>query len=270
MGLLGERGFGPMAPPLGNDHMDELSGEVSAMPDAMSVARAYGLTKQELLALEAYGDANKDKPRLKDIHDRVFDNTHFMGASDALWGNYQTGWRALESAMTKLPSLQSLGLGDLDLYRVERREGGKGKSVLFSALEKYAPNAVYVLHGAEQMSGGQRHYMSTSLMPSSHSSSLGADDPGLFKYKLKSARYQNLFSANSWTMDGGECLVPPDTVTLFKGFTQTPWAGGSARCASLEEVERGTLTFGVPCISDKDGSDCSRLAFSRGYYASLI
>lgn len=230
---------------------DLRSGTIHGSIDNGEVSRICRLERQELYALKAYGSPFKDQPRY----------LYYMGPSRR-FAPFASGWHALSSAIEKLPSLGSLGLGNLCLMRVDR-----AASKLFAVLQGVAKagGRIYVVHGMNVMEFGQKHLMSTSLMASTHSASKEAYRRGLFCYKCPSGRYMNNFSVQG-LLDGGEVLVPPEVVTEFVGITVRRWMGEDVLCTNLVEVKKGSLDPGVLMIEDFKCQNVTDWGKRNGYY----
>jgi hypothetical protein len=219
--------------------------------DSGAIAEIFHLNEQELFALEAYGSPYKDQP----------DYRYYMGQCPR-FRPFQSGWHALTSAITKLPSLGALGLGDLSLIRVERAE-----SKLFGVLKSVAKagGKLYVVHGFTVMQFGQKHLMSWSLMMSTHSGTKENYKRGLFSYRCPSGRYMNNFSVQG-LLDGGEVLVLPGVVTEFVGIKVRRWMGEQVECAHLVEVEKGKLDPSGILIEDFKCNNVTEWGKTNGYY----
>ena len=219
-------------------------------------AQVFQLDEYEKRALEAYGNANKGESELEGRR-----NVHYMFESKS-WGPYESGWNALRSALRKLPTLGSLGLS-IPTYRVERPE---------SELMKFLRGRntpVYIIHGVtKDKEGGQLHFMSASIMPSSHSNVPDKYNRGLLKIIGSSACYMNSYSIQG-LVDGGEVLFPPLTVTLYDGTPRKQqWMNEEVDVFVLREVAKGSLDPRIPMVEDYMIKDVTDRAISKGYYQS--
>lgn len=226
---------------------------------AFNYGTLFGLDEYEELALKAYGDANKGVKEFgyEDTHVKTR-NPHYM-FDDPMWGVYQNGWNALTSALKKLPSLGNLGL-DIPTFRIERED-----SKLVQFLQGTS-GPLYICHGmTKDKKGGQPHFMSASIIPSSHSNVQNSYKRGLVKVMCKSARYINAFSVQG-IVDGGEVLIPPGVVTLYKGTPEKQvWMGETVDVYVLTQVT-GYLNPHIPIIDDFTLEDRKQWAKDRGLY----
>jgi hypothetical protein len=170
------------------------------------LVKAYGLDAFEALALEGYTDANKDK---KIVNGET--NLRYMGENGA-WGKHRTGWKALESALSKLPSLHELGIV-LTTYRAPRvdKDGSGGEIAMIAALQV----ETVVKLGMRTMSMGQRHFLSTAVTYNGHWAR-AREVGGMIGVTGVSGRYINPLGIMGW-VDGAEILYPPGVVTVFEG-----------------------------------------------------
>ncbi|MEM8995435.1 MAG: hypothetical protein AAGF23_11670 [Acidobacteriota bacterium] len=184
----------------------------AARESKAQLAEVYGLSDHELRALEAYSGPNKQEEFLEYAEEpgkmvRV-PNEHYMGQP---FGPHKDGWEALGSAMEKVPNLGQLGL-NMTTYRVPR------DSTEFQAYQ-YLPEDSRILHGANAMDSGQKHFMSTSATYSVHLSDRKvAKSEGVTAITGESGVYMNPFGVMSTHTDGGEVLYPPGTMTRHIGY----------------------------------------------------
>ena len=167
--------------------------------------KQYKLSPTEAKALQAYTSPNK-KER---------DNPHYMGGDrdPQDWAPFTNGWAALESAMSKIPSLGELGV-ELTTYRIPRAPTNE-RDTDEPAIYRNMRPGTHIAHGHEAMPDGQHHYMSTALTYSVHFS--GAERGGAVGITGRSGRYINPFGVMSGSVDGGEILYPPHVNTSYEG-----------------------------------------------------
>jgi len=167
--------------------------------------KQYHLSPIEAKALQAYTSPNK-KER---------DNPNYMGGErdPRDWAPFANGWEALESAMSKIPSLGELGI-ELTTYRIPRAPTNE-RDIDEPAIYRNMRPGTHIAHGHEAMPGGQHHYMSTALTYSVHFS--GAERGGAVGITGRSGRYINPFGVMSGSVDGGEILYPPHVNTSYEG-----------------------------------------------------
>ncbi len=203
------------------------------------MAAAYGLTEEELRALEAYTDANKEVERFEDGSA----NPRFMG-QNSHWGNYRSGWRALEGALRKIPSLRALGI-QATTYRIPRSKDEVDRL-------KMLPNGQQIVHGAYPMKGGQYHYMSTAMTYNVHLTKMNVQKRGGFVAVTGgSGYYINPFGVQSWSTDGGEILYPPGTKTRKVGDFDLPKdEDGGFSVVHLDEDEAPLSSYAVSDSED--------------------
>ena len=211
--------------------------------EATELGKALGLSKIEEMALYAYSQPYKNKP-----------NGGFFMGEHQQWGNYPTGWNALNMAVDKLPSFKDLNLGTkaddaVPVFRTER-----ATSNFMQALPKNMP--CYIIHGESSM-GMTRHFASTSVMGKSVHMKEG--QPTL-RFECPSAKFIQMFGGMSTATDGGEVFIPPGTITICNNRH----TGEFGDEYTLQEVGRDTLkpqdllNPRYPIIEDKDGSDVTQ------------
>ncbi|WP_157620968.1 hypothetical protein [Saccharothrix sp. NRRL B-16348] len=192
---------------------------------------AYGLDRFEVLAVEAYSDANK---KVKDFEG--VPNPHFMGTSVQNWGYYADGWDALSSALAKLPSLGDLGLV-LTTYRAPRQPKVMGELLEIQKIAAIKPESM-IEHGTAVMDMGQLHFLSTAITDNVHWTRAG-EVGGLIGITGYSGVYINPFGIQGW-LDGAEILYPPRVVTVFEGLNPHGYRDGSVDypVAHLREISK--------------------------------
>ena len=172
----------------------------------------YGLTPVQVLAVEAYSNANKSLAVLPGDPDPV-PNPHFMGPADH-WGGYTDGWGALAAALAHIPTLRQLGL-TLTTYRAARAPKDPHE---VSEISRIAALEVEtnIRHGVTPMDMGQRHYLSTAVTYNPHWER-GPGVGGLIAVTGNAGHYINPFGLQGW-VDGAEVLYPPGLWTVFEGL----------------------------------------------------
>lgn len=202
---------------------------------------ALKLSLLEEKALYAYSQPYKDDP----------EGAFFMGEHER-WGDFTTGWNALNSAVHKLPSFKELGLGNnsdevIPAFRTERSD-----SNFMRSLPDKAP--CYIIHGEKSM-GMTRHFASVSVM--GESVHMKENQPTL-RFECPSAKYIQAFGGMSTAVDGGEALIPPALITFCNGKSSS---GKYGKQFTLREVGKDTLNDQelldpmYRIIEDKNGTD---------------
>ncbi|GAA1809680.1 hypothetical protein GCM10009682_34160 [Luedemannella flava] len=196
-------------PPLEAD--DEKLIEAATAPYKIKkvLVATYGLTPEEVLAVEAYSNANKAVRVLPSGEA----NPHYMGAAQH-WGPYGDGWAALAAGLPKIPTLGELGL-TLTTYRAARAPKNEHEPTEITLISRL-PVEANIVHGVTQMDMGQRHYLSTGVTYNSHWLR-GAAVGGLIAVTGSAGYYINPFGLQGW-LDGAEILYPPGFVTKFEGL----------------------------------------------------
>lgn len=191
--------------------------------------RAYKLDKWEVLAVEGYSNANKSVPMLGNSP-----NPHFMGAATH-WGTYGDGWHALDSALTKIPTLDRLGLA-ITTYRAPREP--KGDEAEMTKIRRLAIGT-NIHHGTVRMDMGQLHYLSTGITYNPHWTR-APQVGGIIAVTGASGRYINPFGLQGW-VDGAEVLYPPGCYTKLHEIVNNGYVhsdGHSYPVAHLREIAR--------------------------------
>jgi Domain of unknown function (DUF4157) len=199
------------------------------------LVKAYGLTREEHRAFQAYSEANKGKKQLvtgKGDTEKVQENEYYMGRSQKLWGKFGDGWTALGSAMKKVPNLGALGV-EMTTYRAPRTK--TESDVMTNMLP-----GTNVLHGHQTMDQGQRHYMSTAITYNSHwlrGATQNREDNvgGMIGVTGSSGVFMNPFGLRSWE-DGGEVLYPPGVMTSYEGSNPEGYKGNPDKGETTQPV----------------------------------
>ena len=174
----------------------------------------YGLTPVQVLAVEAYSNANKSLAVLPGEPDPV-PNPHFMGQADH-WGGYTDGWGALAAALARIPTLGQLGL-TLTTYRAARAPKD--------------PDEVTEIKPDRGPGGGDEQPPGTAMTPWTWASGTprstavtynphwerGPGAGGLIAVTGNAGHYINPFGLQGW-VDGAEVLYPPGLWTAFEGL----------------------------------------------------
>ncbi|NTX02417.1 hypothetical protein [Myxococcus sp. CA040A] len=121
--------------------------------------------------------------------------------------------RALTEAMRALPSMRDLGL-QLPVFRVIGCAEGEKQASQISHLKE----GTVIIHGARPMKNKSNHFMSTSITPNLKGFSVNLPMAGeVLAIYGSSGRYIQWLGRHGFSMDGGEVLYPPGTVTRFLG-----------------------------------------------------
>lgn len=169
----------------------------------------YKLNAAEMKAIVSYTDADKNVPQAPS----------FMGAS-ASYGDFGTGWAALKSAISKLPTMAQLGIETLFTFRC-----GRTSEEIEGLKQAHENGSGRIVHGAKAMEMGQHHYMSTAITYNVHCTRV-PDTRGVVGILGTSGVYVN-FGANPPSVDGGEVLYKPGLITHFVGVEERAYQATS-------------------------------------------
>lgn len=163
----------------------------------------YGLDEYEHKSIKAYSLPDKDKIFVHGVW-----NKYYMGYSKGNWDKYGDGWKAMASAMKKLPSLGKLRL-NVTTYRASRNNEESNN------LEKLQTGSP-IVHGKHILGQQQQHYTSTALTYNVHNEPGRVKKAkGLMAIHASSGVLINPFGKQGF-LDGAEILFPPHMVTTLK------------------------------------------------------
>jgi hypothetical protein len=174
------------------------------------LARALGLSKNEIEAVWSYTQANKEIASKGGWVNPSYMNKPF--------GSFKDGWEALTSALFKLPSFGSLGMTVTTCRTV--RDAKELESI------HRLPSGARLVLGCTPMKGGQRHVSSTAITMSKWTLP-GAvkDSGGVLCYFGVSGVFINWLGQYSMGTDGEETLYPPETIMQVSGRMAKGFAG---------------------------------------------
>jgi len=194
-------------------HQDRTKGEV--------VARALGLRKNEIEAVWAYTQANKE---VEDLSGQV--NPAFMMTA---FGSFTNGWQALTSALSKLPSFGRLGMTVSTFRTVRNRDEIERLKAL--------PIGSRLVLGCTPMKGGQRHVTSSAITMSKWTlPATVLQSGGVLSYFGVSGVFINWLGQYGLGMDGGETLYSPGTIMQLSAKVQRDGYDGKVPIFLLEEI----------------------------------
>lgn len=212
-------------------------GNPEADPNLLgALAKVYGLTLEQLDAVGWY-----TSPQVGWLGGEV------PKTEDDAEGQQHVA-RELTEAMRVLPSLLDLGLR-LTVFRVIGCASDEDKASQVAHLKE----GTVIIHGARPMKNKSHHFMSTSITPNVKGFSANLSKAGeVLAIYGSSGRYIQWLGRHSFSMDGGEVLYPPGTVTRFLGRVARITVGERENVPvyMLVECDPSVVSGSAPVVDD--------------------